>query len=559
MMMESSSKGRTSNKGDSFYRQWQEEYKNTPTREYSFETVSGQQVEPIYLPPVLDNEYLERLGFPGQFPFTRGVYPNMYRGQLWTMRQFAGFGTPEETNDRYKFLLKHGQTGLSVAYDMPTLMGYDADNHIAMGEVGRCGVNVSSLEDMETLFKGIDLGSISVSQTINGPAFILLAFYIAVAEEQGVSRESLTGTLQADILKEYIAQKEWIFPPRESMRIITDMIEFCTDEMPRYNYISVSGYHIREAGSTAVQELAFTLADGFSYIEHGMERGMEVDSFAPRISFFFNSHLDFFEEIAKYRAARRIWARHMRENYGAKDPRSWRLRFHTQTAGCTLTEQQPENNVSRTAFQALAAVLGGTNSLHTNALDETLALPTEKAAKIALRTQQLIAYETGVTNVIDPLAGSWFVEQLTDQMEEQAEAYFRKIDDLGGVIPAIEAGFFQREIAQAAYDYQKAVENKRRVIVGMNKFVDEDEELEIPLLEISEEVGIRQQAKLSNLRKRRDEIAVERALLRVREACRTSENILYPVIEAAKAYATLGEIVEAMKLEMGTWMEDSVF
>jgi methylmalonyl-CoA mutase N-terminal domain/subunit len=559
MMMESSSKGRTSNKGDSFYRQWQEEYKNTPTREYSFETVSGQQVEPIYLPPVLDNEYLERLGFPGQFPFTRGVYPNMYRGQLWTMRQFAGFGTPEETNDRYKFLLKHGQTGLSVAYDMPTLMGYDADNHIAMGEVGRCGVNVSSLEDMETLFKGIDLGSISVSQTINGPAFILLAFYIAVAEEQGVSRESLTGTLQADILKEYIAQKEWIFPPRESMRIITDMIEFCTDEMPRYNYISVSGYHIREAGSTAVQELAFTLADGFSYIEHGMERGMEVDSFAPRISFFFNSHLDFFEEIAKYRAARRIWARHMRDNYGAKDPRSWRLRFHTQTAGCTLTEQQPENNVSRTAFQALAAVLGGTNSLHTNALDETLALPTEKAAKIALRTQQLIAYETGVTNVIDPLAGSWFVEQLTDQMEEQAEAYFRKIDDLGGVIPAIEAGFFQREIAQAAYDYQKAVENKRRVIVGMNKFVDEDEELEIPLLEISEEVGIRQQAKLSNLRKRRDEIAVERALLRVREACRTSENILYPVIEAAKAYATLGEIVEAMKLEMGTWMEDSVF
>ncbi|MFC1618707.1 methylmalonyl-CoA mutase [Candidatus Neomarinimicrobiota bacterium] len=558
-MMDSSSKERTSNKGDSSDRKWREEYKNTPARDYSFETVSGQQVEPIYLPPVLDDEYLEQLGFPGQFPFTRGVYTNMYRGQLWTMRQFAGFGTPEETNDRYKFLLKHGQTGLSVAYDMPTLMGYDADDHIASGEVGRCGVNVSSLEDMETLFKGIDLGSISVSQTINGPAFILLAFFIAVAEEQGVSRESLTGTLQADILKEYIAQKEWIFPPRESMRIITDMIEFCTNEMPRYNYISVSGYHIREAGSTAVQELAFTLADGFSYIEHGIERGMEVDSFAPRISFFFNSHLDFFEEIAKYRAARRIWARRMRDNYGAKDPRSWRLRFHTQTAGCTLTEQQPVNNVSRTAFQALAAVLGGTNSLHTNALDETLALPTEKAAKIALRTQQLIAYETGVTNVIDPLAGSWFMEQLTDQMEEQAEAYFRKIDDLGGVIPAIEAGFFQREIAQAAYDYQKAVENKQRIIVGMNEFVDEDEELEIPLLEISEEVGIRQQAKLSNLRERRDDIAVERALLRVREACKTSENILYPVIEAAKAYATLGEIVEAMKLEMGTWMEDSVF
>ena len=557
--MEDSRKGRDSTHVDAAHRQWQEEYNNSTFRDYSFDTVSGQPVEPLYLPSALDDEYLEELGFPGQYPFTRGVYSSMYRGRLWTMRQFAGFGTPEETNERYKFLLNHGQTGLSVAYDMPTLMGYDADNQIAMGEVGRCGVSVSSLKDMETLFDGIDLGSISVSQTINGPAFILLAFYVAVAEEQGVPREALTGTLQADILKEYIAQKEWIFPPRESMRIITDMIEFCTNEMPRYNYISVSGYHIREAGSTAVQELAFTLADGFAYIEHGIERGLDVDSFAPRISFFFNSHLDFFEEIAKYRAARRIWARHMRERYGAKDPHSWRLRFHTQTAGCTLTEQQPENNVSRTAFQALAAVLGGTNSLHTNAMDETHALPTEKAAKIALRTQQLIAYETGATNVIDPLAGSYYLEEFTDRMEDQAEAYFRKIEDLGGVIPAIEAGFFQREIAQAAYDYQKAVEKKQRIIVGVNDFVDENEELEIPLLEISEEVGIRQQEKISNLREQRDEATVEKALARVRAACKTSDNLLYPVIEAAKVYATLGEIVAAMKLELGTWTEDSIF
>ncbi|UCD39279.1 MAG: methylmalonyl-CoA mutase, partial [Fidelibacterota bacterium] len=369
--MTSSKDGHLSTAGESAQRKWEQEVRETPDRDYSFDTVSGQPVDLLYLPPDLTDEYMEKLGFPGQYPFTRGAYANMYRGRLWTMRQFAGFGTPEETNERYKFLLKHGQTGLSVAYDMPTLMGYDADHDFALGEVGKCGVNVSSLEDMGILFDGIDLGSISVSQTINGPAFILLAYYVAVAEGQGVPRPNLTGTLQADILKEYIAQKEWIFPPRESMRIVTDMIEFCTNEMPRYNSISVSGYHIREAGSTAVQELAFTLADGFAYIEHGIERGMDVDAFAPRISFFFNSHLDFFEEIAKFRAARRIWARRMKNKYGAKDPRSWRLRFHTQTAGCSLTEQQPENNISRTAFQALAAALGGTNSLHTNAMDET--------------------------------------------------------------------------------------------------------------------------------------------------------------------------------------------
>ncbi len=557
--MSSSKSGRISAAAKTARQQWDDEAGRAGVRDYSFDTVSGQPVDPLYLPPEPSNDYLEILGFPGQYPFTRGAYTNMYRGRLWTMRQFAGFGTPEETNERYKFLLKHGQTGLSVAYDMPTLMGYDADDDCSLGEVGRCGVNVSSLEDMETLFDGIDLGAISVSQTINGPAYILLAFYVAAAEKQGVPRRELTGTLQADILKEYIAQKEWIFPPRESMRIVTDMIEFCTDALPRYNSISVSGYHIREAGSTAVQELAFTLADGFAYIEHGIERGMDVDAFAPRISFFFNSHLDFFEEVAKFRAARRIWARRMKNRYGARDPRSWRLRFHTQTAGCTLTEQQPENNVSRTAFQALAAVLGGTNSLHTNAMDETIALPTEKAAMIALRTQQLIAYETGVANVIDPLAGSWFVESMTDRMEEQAEAYFQKIDELGGVIPAIEAGFFQREIARAAYDYQKAVETERRIVVGVNEFINEDETLDIPVLEISVEVERRQRENLESLRTRRNSDAVEAALKRVREVCHSSENILNPVIEAARAYATLGEIVAVMKEELGVWVESTAF
>ncbi len=557
--MKSPTNSRPTNNPVSARKRWEAEVEQSAVREYSFDTVSGQPQDPLYLPPEVDAAYLEQWGFPGQYPFTRGAHANMYRGKLWTMRQFAGFGTPEETNARYKFLLDHGQTGLSVAYDMPTLMGYDVDDDISLGEVGRCGVNVSSLEDMETLFDGIDLGTTSVSQTINGPAFILLAFYIAAAEKQGVPRENLAGTLQADILKEYIAQKEWIFPPAESMRIVTDMIEFCTREMPRYNSISVSGYHIREAGSTAVQELAFTLANGFAYVEHGVARGMDVDTFAPRISFFFNSHLDFFEEIAKYRAARRIWAKRMRNKYGAQDPRSWRLRFHTQTAGVSLTEQQPENNISRTAFQALAAVLGGTNSLHTNAMDETIALPTEKAARIALRTQQLIAYETGVANVIDPLAGSWFLEDLTNRMEAQAEDYFQKIEDLGGVIPAIEEGFFQREIAQAAYDYQRAVDARQRYIVGINAFVQENEELEIPILRIDDDAERAQQQKVSALRSRRDADAVQASLNRVVAASNLTENIMYPVIEAARAEATLGEIVSAMKSELGTWAETAAF
>ncbi|MCH7938548.1 MAG: methylmalonyl-CoA mutase [Candidatus Marinimicrobia bacterium] len=551
--------GRLSPPSEAAYERWVEEAGRAPQRDYSFDTVSGQPVDLLYLPPQVDADYLEDYGFPGQYPFTRGVQANMYRGKLWTMRQFAGFGTPEETNQRYKYLLSQGQTGLSVAFDMPTLMGYDADADIARGEVGRCGVAVSSLKDMETLFDGLDLGRLSVSQTINGPAFILLAFYVAVARKQGVPKDQLRGTLQADILKEYIAQKEWIFPPRESMRIVVDMIEYCTREMPKYNSISVSGYHIREAGSTAAQELAFTLADGFCYIEEGIKRGLEVDAFAPRISFFFNSHLDFFEEVAKFRAARRIWARRMRHKYGAKDPRSWRLRFHTQTAGCSLTEQQPENNIARTAFQALAAVLGGTNSLHTNAMDETIALPTAKAAKIALRTQQLIAYESGAANVIDPLAGSWYLENLTDRLEQQAEDYFQRVEDLGGVIPAIEQGFFQREIAQAAYQYQQAVDSGRRIIVGVNEFVDQDEDLDIPVLEITPEVEQRQRKKLAATRAGRDNTAVAATLERVREACKSSDNIMPPVIAAAEAYATLGEIVETVKAELGTWVEETVF
>ena len=538
---------------------WQAAAADASQREYSFDTVSGQKMEPLYLPENPDETYMDKLGFPGQFPFTRGVHANGYRGKLWTMRQFAGFGTPEETNERYRYLLRQGQTGLSVAFDMPTLMGYDADDAMSLGEVGRCGVNVSSMEDMETLFDGIDLGTISVSQTINGPAFILLAYYVAVAENRGVPREQLAGTLQADILKEYIAQKEWIYPPVESMRIVTDMIEFCSREMPRYNPISVSGYHIREAGSTAGQELAFTLANGFAYVEDGMNRGLDVDSFAPRISFFFNSHLDFFEEVAKFRAARRIWAKRMRDTYGAKDPRSWRLRFHTQTAGATLTEQQPENNIARTAFQGLAAVLGGTNSLHTNSMDETVGLPTEKAATIALRTQQLIAYETGAANVIDPLAGSWLVEELTDKMEAQAEEYFRQIEALGGVIPAIEAGYFQREIAQSAYDYQRAVDTGKRIIVGVNEFVHEHEVLEIPILEISPAAETRQREKLQALRSGRDNEAVDRTLNALKEVSRSDQNIMPAVITAAQAYATLGEIVEALKQVYGIWVEEAAF
>jgi methylmalonyl-CoA mutase N-terminal domain/subunit len=538
---------------------WKEEVAAAGSRDYNFDTLSGESLDQLYYPKADENSYMDKLGFPGQFPYTRGIHANMYRGKLWTMRQFAGFGTPDETNERYHYLLNHGQTGLSVAYDMPTLMGYDPDHPYAAGEVGKCGVSVASLKDMERLFKDIHLGDISVSQTINGPAVILLAFYIAVAEKQGVPLENLRGTLQNDILKEFIAQKEWIFPPEPSMRVITDMMTYCTAHLPRFNTISISGYHIREAGSTAAQELAFTLADGFTYVEYGIKAGLDVDDFAPRLSFFFNSHLDFFEEIAKYRAARRIWARHMKEKYGAKDPRSWKLRFHTQTAGCSLTAQQPEINIARTSFQAMAAVLGGTQSLHTNSMDETLALPSRKAAEIALRTQQLIAFETGVANVADPLGGSWFVEDLTDRLEKEAEDYFTKIEEMGGVIPAIEKSFFQREIAHAASEYQRKVDAKRRIVVGVNEFVKEDEEIEIPILEIGEEASQNQIDVLNKLRSERDEDAVQQALSKIQDACSEGTNLMEPIIAAAKVYTTLGEIVVSLKAEFGEWQEAAVF
>lgn len=538
---------------------WQSEFEKAKNRDYDFRTISGLTVDPLYLPETESENYVEELSFPGQYPFTRGVHANMYRGKLWTMRQFAGFGTPQETNERYHFLLSQGQTGLSVAFDMPTLMGYDPGHDFALGEVGKCGVNVASLKDMEILFDKIDLGKISVSQTINGPAVILLAFYIAVADKQNVPQEQLRGTLQNDILKEFIAQKEWIFPPEQSMRIITDMMQYCAEHMPQYNTISISGYHIREAGSTAAQELAFTLADGFAYVEHAIAAGMDVDKFAPRLSFFFNAHLDFFEEIAKYRAARRIWAKRMKNKYNAKSEKSWKLRFHTQTAGCSLTAQQPEINIARTAFQALSGVLGGTQSLHTNSMDETLALPSEKAAEIALRTQQLIAYETGATNVIDPLGGSWYIESLTNKLEEEAELYFNQIDELGGVIPAIELGFFQREIAKAASDYQRLVDEKKRIVVGVNDFIKEDEKIEIPLLEIGKEAEEKQIKAIADLRNNRDNEAVKVILDEIRQACKNKTNIMPPIIKAAKAYATLGEIVDAMKDNFGEWQESSIF
>ncbi len=537
---------------------WEKEIENSRNRDYSFKSASGEEVDPLYFPDDITEEYKTELNFPGQFPYTRGIHPNMYRGKLWTMRQFAGFGTPEETNQRFKFLLKEGITGLSVAFDMPTLMGYDADHPISNGEVGHCGVAISSLQDMEKLFDGINLSKVSVSMTINGPAIIVFAFYVAVAMKQGADISKLNGTLQNDILKEYIAQKEWIYPPRESMRIITDMIQYCTNNMPKYNTISVSGYHIREAGSTAIQELAFTLADGFSYVEHALEVGLDVDDFAPRLSFFFNSHLDFFEEIAKFRAARRIWAKRIKNKYGAKSERSLKLRFHSQTAGYSLTAQQPENNITRTAYQALAAVLGGTQSLHTNSMDETLALPSEKAVEIALRTQQITAFETGVTNVADPLGGSWYVESLTDKMEVEVEKYFNKIDELGGVIPAIEMGFFQREIAEAASDYQMRVDKKRRIVVGVNDFVKENEEIDIPILEISDEVENRQLDSLKKLKQDRDNEKVKESLDKITEACSTNTNLLPLIINASIEYATMGEIVEAMKKVFGGWEETAI-
>jgi len=540
-------------------KKWQADVKNSLARDYNFDSISGRSLDLLYSPQKIDDEYIEKLGFPGQYPYTRGVHANMYRGKLWTMRQFSGFGTPEESNERYHYLLKQGQTGLSIAYDMPTLMGYDPDHPISLGEVGKCGVNVATLRDMEILLKDIDLGNVSISQTINGPAMILLAFYVAIAENQGVPLDKLRGTLQNDILKEFTAQKEWIFPPEPSMRIITDMLAFCTENMPQYNTISISGYHIREAGSTAGQELAFTLADGFTYIEYALNAGLQIDDFAPRLSFFFNSHLDFFEEIAKFRAARRIWARHLKENYGAKNERSWKLRFHAQTAGCSLTAQQPENNISRTAFQAIAAVFGGAQSLHTNSMDETLALPSEKAAEIALRTQQLIAYETGVANVADPLGGSWLIESLTDQLEQEAEKYFEEIEHLGGVIQAIEKGYFQREIARSAKSYQKLVDQKQLFIVGVNQFGKDDENIDIPILEIGPEVEQIQVKAVNELKNTRNETAVQQALYKIRETCANGGNIMPPIIEAAKVYVTLGEIVTAMKAEFGEWQEAAVF
>jgi methylmalonyl-CoA mutase N-terminal domain/subunit len=483
----------------------------------------------------------------------------MYRTRFWTMRQFAGFATAEETNQRYHFLLEHGQTGLSVAFDLPTLMGYDSDHPMSEGEVGVCGVAIDSLEDMETLFRGIPLDQVSTSMTINGPAIIFMALYLAVAEMQGIVFDRLRGTLQTDILKEYIAQKEWLFPPRPHLKIIVDMMGWCAEKAPLWHPISISGYHIREAGSTAVQELAFTLADGFTYVEEGIAAGLDVDSFAPRLSFFWNSHNDFFEEVAKYRAARRIWARHMKERYGAENPRSLLMRFHTQTAGCSLTEQQPENNIVRTALQALAAVMGGTQSLHTNSMDETYALPTERAVKIALRTQQVIAYESGVPNVIDPLGGSYFVEALTSRMEEEAEEYFRRIEDMGGVVAGLENGFFQREIAEAASRYQEEIDAKRRVIVGVNDFVEKDEKLEIPILRIDPRYEREQIERLASVRERRDHARWQAAMEGLRESIRAETNLVEPVLEAVRSYATVGEIVELMKAEYGTWREPEIF
>ncbi len=537
-----------------------EALKNAKENGLKFTSVSGEEVNPLYTPDdIPEFDYMEKLAFPGQFPFTRGVHPNGYRGKVWTMRQFAGFGTPEDTNSRFKYLLKNGQTGLSVAFDLPTLMGWDADADMSKGEVGICGVAISSLEDMEILFDGIPLDKVSTSMTINSPAAMIFAFYLAVAKKQGVSYDKLRGTLQNDILKEYIAQKEYIYPPTPSMRIITDMIEFTTNEVPQWNPVSVSGYHIREAGSTAAQELAYTLADGFAYIESCIERGMDVDSFAPRISFFFNSHLDFFEEIAKFRAARRIYAKRLKEVYGAKNPRSWWLRFHTQTAGCTLTAQQPENNIVRTAFQALAGVLGGTQSLHTNSMDETLALPSEKAVKIALRTQQILAYETGVINTVDPLGGSYYVESLTDKMEEEANKIFAEIDSYGGVVEAIEAGYFQREIGEAAYRYQKELDSKEKIVVGVNEFVDEEEEIDIPILKVTKEVEEKQVERLKSLKARRDNSAVEASLKKISDAVVNNKNLMPVFVEAAENYVTLGEMVAELKKHFGSYEENVVF
>jgi methylmalonyl-CoA mutase N-terminal domain/subunit len=529
-----------------------------PERADQFITTSSEPINRLYTPlDVADSDYAASLGLPGEYPFTRGVHPTLHRSRLWTMRMFAGFGTAEETNARFKYLLSQGQTGLSVAFDLATLMGYDTDQPEALGEFGTCGVAVSSLKDMEILLDGIPLDKVSTSMTINSPAAIIWAMYLAAAEKQGLRSEQLRGTIQNDILKEFIAQKEYIFPPQPSMRLVVDTMEFGAQNVPQWNTISISGYHIREAGSTAAQELAFTLGDGLEYVRWGIARGMDIDEFAPRLSFFFNAHNDFFEEIAKYRAARRIWAREMRETFKAKNPRSWLLRFHTQTAGVSLTAQQPENNVVRVAIQALAAVLGGTQSLHTNSLDEALALPSEHAVTIALRTQQIIAEESGVTNTVDPLGGSFFVEAMTDHIEEQAYNYFQRVDDLGGVIPAIERGFFQSEIADAAYRYQREVEQGIRKIVGVNAYA-EKKPLTIPILEMDPQGYNRQVKRLAELRTRRDNGRVGQALDRLRIAAEGTENTMPYLMEAVHSYATLGEIIQVMKEVFGVYEEPTM-
>jgi methylmalonyl-CoA mutase, N-terminal domain len=521
-------------------------------------TMSGQPIGSLYGPEAAPTDPEESIGRPGEYPFTRGPYESMYRGRLWTMRQFAGFGTVEETNERFHYLLDHGQTGLSTAFDMPTLMGYDSDHPRSLGEVGREGVAVDSLDDMEQLFDGIPLGGVTTSMTINAPAAILLAFYVLVGEKQGVSAEKLGGTIQTDILKEYIAQKEWCFPIEPAMRLVTDMIEWCTENMPRWHPVSISGYHIREAGSTAQQELAFTLKDGFTYVERALERGLDIDDFAPRLSFFFNAHIDFFEEIAKYRAARRIWAREMRDTYGAKREESMRLRFHAQTAGVSLTAQQPLNNVVRTSLEGLAAVLGGTQSLHTNSFDEALALPTEEAVRVALRTQQVIAFESGVANTPDPLGGSWFVEQLTDEMERAAYEYFARIDELGGMVEAIRRNFPQREIADASFTYQREVDERKRIVVGVNDFVQEDE-AETPILRIDPALERKQAERLAATRARRDGEKVEAALAELKRIAATDTNLMPPIITAARARATEGEMISALQEVFGTYTESPVF
>ncbi|HLM08572.1 MAG TPA: methylmalonyl-CoA mutase family protein [Thermoleophilaceae bacterium] len=538
-------------------RWYRERFAKTPERDALFTTLSGEPVEPLYGPDDV-GAFEERIGFPGEFPYTRGVYPSMYRGRLWTMRQFAGFGTAEETNARFRYLLDHGQTGLSTAFDMPSLMGHDSDHPRSEGEVGREGVAIDTLEDMETLFAGIPMGEVSTSMTINAPAAVMLAFYVVAAERQGVAPERLAGTIQTDILKEYIAQKEWCFPIDPAMRLVTDMVEFCAKRMPRWHPISISGYHIREAGSTAQQELAFTLKDGFTYVEHALERGLAVDEFAPRLSFFFNAHIDFFEEIAKYRAARRIWARELRDTYGAQDERSLLMRFHTQTAGVSLTAQQPLNNVVRTATEALGAVLGGTQSLHTNSFDEALALPTEEAVRVALRTQQILAHETGVTNTIDPLGGSYFVEALTDRMEEAAYGYFRKIDELGGMVDAIKQNYPQREIAEASFRLQAEIERGERIIVGVNRYQQEDER-SLEILKIPVELERKQIDRVRAVRTRRDGEAADAALAELRDAAAAGRNLMEPLLDCARADASEGEIVESLQRVFGTYTETPVF